>query len=338
MQMLRIMSEIMSEGPQNVSVNVDGRKMMQVGQVIVTPITSRSSLTPVGLGLGRRSSTASSTTRHPVVEKVMLKAVSKSGKKASRSFALRNLNPACVNTCYDLKALIRAQLTGDITSKDFDIGYCQGSSVVGLRSTEDLNEVWGKLSTTSLWCDGLRFDDSSSSKNRKRKCGSDSEEDDGQYCKRKKKPKPGREREEEVQQIVDDLQEKHGSNFTIMQLRIWAEMIAGKVHADTDNPPNTSMFVRAGGAKKTKKSEPPVANLVAEAATAITSALSPKASGPGPSSGCSPAKLIESRSKLYKQLTELQNLRSSGILTKDEFDTEKESIMELLKKLKTASQ
>ena len=67
-QMLRIMSEIMSEGPQNVSVNVDGRKMMQVGQVIVTPITSRSSLTPVGLGLGRRSSTASSTTRHPVVE------------------------------------------------------------------------------------------------------------------------------------------------------------------------------------------------------------------------------------------------------------------------------
>ena len=149
-QMLRIMSEVMSEGPQNVSVNVDGRKMMQVGQVIVTPITSRSSLTPVGLGLGRRSSTASSTTRHPVVEKVMLKAVLKSGKKASRSFALRNLNPACVNTCDDLKALIRAQLTGDITSKDFDIGYCQGSSVVGLRSTEDLNEVWGKLSTTSL--------------------------------------------------------------------------------------------------------------------------------------------------------------------------------------------
>ena len=184
--MLRIMSEIMSEGPQNVSVNVDGRKMMQVGQVIVTPITSRSSLTPVGLGLGRRSSTASSTTRHPVVEKVMLKAVSKSGKKASRSFALRNLNPACVNTCDDLKALIRAQLTGDITSKDFDIGYCQGSSVVGLRSTEDLNQLWGKLSTTSLWCDGLRFDDSSSSKNRKRKCESDSEEDDGQCCKKKK--------------------------------------------------------------------------------------------------------------------------------------------------------
>ena len=166
--------------------------------------------------------------------------------------------------------------------------------------------MWGKLSTTSLSCDGLRFDDSSSSKNRKRKCESDSEEDDGQCCK--KKPKPGREKKEEVQQIVDDLQEKHGSNFTLMQLRIWAQMIAGKVHTDTDNPPNTSMFVRARGATKTKKSESPVANLVAEAATAITSALSPRPSGPGPSSGCSPAKLIESRSKLYKQLTELQNL------------------------------
>ena len=50
-QMLRIMSEIMSEGPQNVSVNVEGRKVMQVGQVIVTPITSRSSLTQSALDL-----------------------------------------------------------------------------------------------------------------------------------------------------------------------------------------------------------------------------------------------------------------------------------------------
>ena len=51
--------------------------------------------------------------------------------------------------------------------------------------------------------------------------------------------------------------------------------------------------------------------------------------------GTSPAKVIESRSKLYKQLSELQNLESSGVLTDEEYKSEKESIMNLLRQLKT---
>ena len=47
----------------------------------------------------------------------------------------------------------------------------------------------------------------------------------------------------------------------------------------------------------------------------------------------SPAKLIESRSKLYKQLSELQNLKSMGVLTDAEYIEEKETIMGLLGKL-----
>ena len=47
----------------------------------------------------------------------------------------------------------------------------------------------------------------------------------------------------------------------------------------------------------------------------------------------SPAKLIESRSKLYKQLSELQNLKSMGVLTDTEYIEEKETIMGLLGKL-----
>lgn len=42
----------------------------------------------------------------------------------------------------------------------------------------------------------------------------------------------------------------------------------------------------------------------------------------------SPARLIESRSKLSKQLSELQNLKNTGILTGSEYDTEKEMIMD----------
>ena len=40
---------------------------------------------------------------------------------------------------------------------------------------------------------------------------------------------------------------KHRDNFTPMQYRVWAEMHVGGVHNSTDNPPNTTMFVRAGG-------------------------------------------------------------------------------------------
>ena len=50
----------------------------------------------------------------------------------------------------------------------------------------------------------------------------------------------------------DKFKEKHGSKFTVMQLRIWAEMIAGSIHMSTDDPTGTSMFVRGGGQAKTK--------------------------------------------------------------------------------------
>ena len=73
-----------------------------------------------------------------------------------------------------------------------------------------------------------------------------------------------------------------------------------------------------------------VAHALTEAATAITSALSPRVVGAGVGS---PAKLIKSRSKLYKQLSELQTQRSSGVLTEEEYKVEKEVIMELLKQL-----
>ena len=78
---------------------------------------------------------------------------------------------------------------------------------------------------------------------------------------------------------------------------------------------------------------------VAQALTAFTQVLTgatktvPLPSGQGVTTS-SPARLIESRSKLYKQLSELQNLKSAGILTESEYATEKETIMDLLKQLK----
>ena len=49
--------------------------------------------------------------------------------------------------------------------------------------------------------------------------------------------------------------------------------------------------------------------------------------------GTNPAKEIESHSKYYKQLNELNQLRSSGIITEEEYLEEKESVMCVLRKL-----
>ena len=61
-----------------------------------------------------------------------------------------------------------------------------------------------------------------------------------------------------------------------MQLHIWAEMIVSAMHSGIEDPPNTTMFVRAGGGTPYKKKDQqvPVAQALKDAVTAIASALS----------------------------------------------------------------
>ena len=45
----------------------------------------------------------------------------------------------------------------------------------------------------------------------------------------------------------------------------------------------------------------------------------------------SPSRLIDGRSKCYKQLAELKNLKDSGIISDDEFLDERVAILQVLK-------
>ena len=49
----------------------------------------------------------------------------------------------------------------------------------------------------------------------------------------------------------------------------------------------------------------------------------------------SPAKVIDNRSKCYKQLGELMSLNQAGILSDDEYGSERKAIMEILESLGT---
>ena len=142
---------------------------------------------------------------------------------------------------------------------------------------------------------------------------SDSESEDTPI-KRKKE-----DRNKKVQNQVEELKERHGqSTYTSMQYQIWTELLIGGVYSDTSEPPTHSiMFIRAGtgGAQKRNSSR-------ASVTTTPTSSL-----------GSSPAKLIENRSKCYKQLVDLHSLKQSGLLSETEYTSEREAVMSMLKML-----
>ena len=69
------------------------------------------------------------------------------------------------------------------------------------------------------------------------------------------------------------------------------------------------------------------------AAQAFSSALFPRTiTGLCHSEGTT--SMIDSCSKCYKQLSELNNLKSTGVITEDEYLKEKGAIMKVLKQLK----
>ena len=137
-----------------------------------------------------------------------------------------------------------------------------------------------------------------------------------------------------MQEIFDEFKRVHSSKYTTMQLRIWAEMIHSGMHLSTSDPPNTSRFSRARktAAPPSKKNDQPTAvtQALENAATTIASAFSP---GMLPKAS-SPARVIDHHYKLYKQLGELRNLHTSGILTDEQYETEKECILGLLQELR----
>lgn len=288
----------------------------------------------------------STSTNSQTISKILLKAVSKVGKD-SKLFTLRDV-PRVVSRD-ELRSTIKRQLKEDVITGEFDVGVVKGSNIISIRNQADLQDFWADIlagKNTILWCDGLK---NSSTQGRSGMCTkrkrnspdeneSEGESDEPPKKSAPKKKKVSEEREECVQTTVKKLKEKHGSKFTQMQVRIWSEMIAGNIHSSLEEPPKSSMFVRAGkeGTVDKRKNEgnSPMAEALTKAAVALSSALSPQSVNQYAGMSTSPAKQIEARSKCYKQLNELKNLKESGVLTDIEYADEKVAVLGILKKLK----
>ena len=123
----------------------------------VTPVTCRVLVTPLS---GFQPPVSLTPTRNSppvnVVNKVMLKAVSKDKNHLLKMFQLRNINSKEVLSSNSFRSLIRAQLQDDIISEYFDVGYMNGNNCASIGNKEDLWNNVQKGMNMFLWCDGLR--------------------------------------------------------------------------------------------------------------------------------------------------------------------------------------
>lgn len=109
--------------------------------------------------------------------------------------------------------------------------------------------------------------------------------------------------------VLSQFFEKHGENFTQFQLRIWSEIFVSGIYGSLYTPPNSSMFIRAGGGNRSKKVT--LSGAITQLSEAISS-LTPKSPPPlSPVTVCSSVKSIDGRTKCYKQLGEVNDLKQS---------------------------
>ncbi len=135
-------------------------------------------------------------------------------------------------------------------------------------------------------------------------------------------------------ELVEELREKHESAYSMVQYRLWAEMLTAKTHDSLDEAPSAPMF---GG--KRPRGKPGYTGELNEALTGmaqtICNVLSPRATQINPSSGAcpSPTKIVDLRSKYIQQLSDLVKLKDIGALTDVEYEEQRVTIVNSMRKL-----
>ena len=159
----------------------------------------------------------------------------------------------------------------------------------------------------------------------------------------------------DIDETVTELQEVHGANYSLPQLRLWARMLAAGHHDSLTDPPNVPAISRITPKRKNSSN---VAEMVAAVVSAmrtpevtqtltqsgnnivISSPSTPPhshTSGSKPSSasavGHSPGRINDLRMRNLNELCELQELLEQSILTHEEFIEQKSIVLGAMRKL-----
>ena len=137
------------------------------------------------------------------------------------------------------------------------------------------------------------------------------------------------------------LEKKHSDKYTGPQYTLWAKFIRMGRHDNYDNPPAIPLMTgQQKGQVKSKKES--VSDALVGAATAIANVLTGKSTLPSSSPAKSSSQSLHSlspnnqanlRRKHLEDLRMLSQLLDDGVLTMDEFQEQKSSILSGLKKL-----
>ena len=159
-----------------------------------------------------------------------------------------------------------------------------------------------------------------------------------------KSPSVTENKHKRIEDIKQKLLEKHGSENSPMQYRLWAEMIAIGTHSSYDLPPRIPMFTGGRTIKPKAQHTSDLTVALTTMAEAVTGALKPKEVSIASTAvtttvtavPCcsSPGKIADIRSKYIQQLRELHALYEIGALTETEFTKQKLPVLEQLKKFK----
>ena len=213
----------------------------------------------------------------------------------------------------------------------FLVGYFgQHNKKLSLSTTEDLGSMYASYSSPlkkviNLWCESRERD----------------EELDLPKSKRQKMSKR-EEKESKVDEIVQELKENSDKGFSQAQYRLWARMIITGAHSSKDTPPQIPMFSGVPLKRKAAKITPEesiitaaaaIAKAVSVASSQTTIVNSPQSQSPLSISGVSPGRAADIRGKNFNQLSVLRKLLEDGVLSQDEFDEQKDIILEGLRKL-----
>ena len=227
-----------------------------------------------------------------------------------RVFILRDINLSEITSLDSMRKNIYSQFGKKFidNSADFDVGYFEGTKRIWIRTNEDLNKLLQSIRTKSitLWCTGRKRGD----KRGRVTSGSSSDSEEDFHRKRKKKKKGAQEeRNDRVDELVDELRDKHGESFSNLQYRVWAETVLGGHHKSLDKPPKGSYYKKRGASSPLRSVDNP------------------------PSTVITPIRAAELKTTYIKQIKDLHSLLDIGAITKADFEKQKHSILKLMDNL-----
>lgn len=157
-------------------------------------------------------------------ETFMVRVINPQRKKCYETYLLHDITKEMVRTPLQLKKeLVRLLNSAENLVSPESIGYMKGSAKLSIRSCDDIEDIWASVSKgekITLWCykaiESIADD----------AIGSDSN-DISRKSKGKRKCKvfAMEEKNERIEAIITSLCEKHAMAYTIIQYRLWVEMM-----------------------------------------------------------------------------------------------------------------